>query len=82
MKDSTNESHLALVDVVANRMKADKIFEEVFPAHMEGIKNDDGAKYPQTDFECYKNLINKFEEKCMKLDEYSLKYTKAMVAEC
>ena len=80
MRSPTPENHKALSDEVAHRMKIDKIFEEAFPAHMEGIKN--GAKYLPTDFECYRNLMNVFEEKCEKLDDYSLKYAKAFVAEC
>lgn len=80
MREPTTENHQALAVELAHRMKMDKIFEEAFPAHMEGIKN--GAKYLPTDFECYKNLMNKFEEKCEKLDDYSLKYAKAFVQEC
>jgi hypothetical protein len=81
MRSPTTENHQALADEVAHRMKIDNIFETAFPAHMEGIKK--GAKFLPTDFECYRNLMTKFEEKCgEKLDDYSLKYAKAFVAEC
>lgn len=80
MRDPTPENHQALAAEIAHRMKVDKIFEEAFPAHMEAIKK--GAEILPTDFECYRNLIAKYEEKCEKLDDYSLKYAKAFVAEC
>jgi legumain len=80
MNNPTKENHQALADEIAHRMKIDKIFEEAFPAHMDAIKN--GATILPTDFECYRNLMSIFEEKCEKLDDYSLKYAKALVAEC
>jgi legumain len=80
MREPTPENHQALADEIAHRMKIDKIFQEAFPAHMEAIKN--GATILPTDFECYRNLMAAFEEKCEKMDDYSLKYAKALVAEC
>jgi len=81
MRNPTAENHQALADEIAHRMKIDSIFEQAFPAHMNAIKS--GAKVLPTDFECYRNLMTKFEEKCgEKLDDYSLKYAKAFVAEC
>lgn len=80
MRNPTKENHQALADEIANRMKVDQTFEAAFPHHMDLVKS--GGKVLPTDFECYKNLMNKFEEKCFKLDDYSLKYAKALVAEC
>jgi len=56
------------------------MFEELFPNHMEAVKS--GVKILPTDFDCYRTLMDSFEEKCEKLDDYSLKYAKAFVAEC
>jgi hypothetical protein len=80
MRNPTPENHKALADEVNHRMKMDKIFAEAFPAHMAAIKK--GEKILPTDFDCYRNLMNKFEEKCEKLDDYSMKYAAAFVAEC
>jgi len=78
--DPSTENQQALADEIDHRMKMDKMFEELFPHHMEAVKS--GAKILPTDFECYRTLIESFEEKCEKLDDYSLKYAKAFVAEC
>ena len=34
-----------------------------------------------TDFKCYRKLINRYEEQCESLDDYSLKYLKTFAAE-
>lgn len=80
MNDPTEENQKELQDEISNRMKVDKIFKEAFGHHMEAIQN--GTTPNPTDFECYRTLIAAFEEKCMKIDDYSLKYMKALVAEC
>jgi len=61
-------------------MIVDERFEKAFPLHMEAVKNNT-TPLP-TDFECYRKLINAYESSCEKMDDYSLKYMKAFVAEC
>lgn len=80
MMNPTSENHQALADEIAHRMKIDNIFESLFPAHMAAVKG--GDKILPTDFDCYRRLMSAFEDKCEKLDDYSLKYAKAFVAEC
>jgi hypothetical protein len=47
---------------------------------MEAIKN---GKIPlPTDFDCYRLLVATYEKQCMKIDDYSLKFFKVLVAEC
>eukprot|EP00355_Strombidium_rassoulzadegani_P007782 CAMPEP_0168616594 /NCGR_PEP_ID=MMETSP0449_2-20121227/5106_1 /TAXON_ID=1082188 /ORGANISM="Strombidium rassoulzadegani, Strain ras09" /LENGTH=438 /DNA_ID=CAMNT_0008657381 /DNA_START=54 /DNA_END=1370 /DNA_ORIENTATION=- len=80
MNDPSEENQKALQDEIAHRMKMDKTFEEAFPNHMDAIKA--GTTPLPTDFDCLRKLIATFEEKCEPLDDYSLKYVKAFVAEC
>lgn len=80
MTNPTPENHQALKEEITHRMKVDQIFQTAFPHHMEAIENHT-TPLP-TDFECYRNLIKSYEDKCMDVSEYSLKYFKAFVAEC
>lgn len=80
MQESTPENHKALQEELDHRMKVDKIFEEAFPRHMEAVKNNT-TPLP-TDFDCYRKLVETYEAQCEKMDDYSLKYMKAFVAEC
>jgi len=80
MADPSTENHKALQDEINHRMKVDKIFEEAFPKHIEAVRK---ATTPlPTEFECYRKLITAYEEKCMEVSDYTLKYFKAFVAEC
>jgi hypothetical protein len=80
MRDPTPENHDALAKEVAHRSRTDQIFQDAFGHHMEAVKK--GTTPLPTDFTCYRNLISAFEEKCGRFDDYSLKYAKALVAEC
>ena len=80
MRDPSPENHQALEEEIQHRMKVDKTFEQIFPAHMEAVR---GKTTPlPTDFDCYRNLIAAFEDKCFKFSEYSMKYMSALVTEC
>jgi len=80
MSDSSAENHKALQEELDHRMKVDSIFAEAFPLHMEAVKNNT-TPLP-TEFDCYRKLIATYEDKCERMDDYSLKYMKAFVAEC
>jgi len=54
--------------------------EQLFSHHFEAMKN--GTTPLPTDFECYRNLVNFYDEKCGRLSDYGMKYLKLMVAEC
>ena len=70
----------ALQKEIAHRIKVDKRFEAIFPDHMEAVR---GSTVPlPTNFDCYRSLIDQYSEKCEIMDDYSLKYMKAFVAEC
>ena len=80
LTEPTLENYEGLNKEIAHRMRVDKIFENVFPTHMEGIKK--GDKYLPTDFDCYRMLIIMYEAVCEPISDYTLKYLKAFVAEC
>lgn len=80
MRTPSLENSQALQEELNHRTKMDTLFEKLFPVHMEAIKNKT-TPLP-TDFDCYRNLVETFEAECEKLDDYSLKYAKAFVAEC
>lgn len=80
MTDATPEANAALQAEIAHRMQMDKLFSDLFPMHMDAVKNN-STPLP-TDFDCYRTLIQTFETQCEKIDDYTLKYMKAFVAEC
>ena len=57
---------------VTHRMKMDNLFSELFPMHMEAVKSNT-TPLP-TDFHCYRTLIETFETKCEKIDDYAFMY--------
>ena len=78
--DPTIENMDALKDELKYRTEIDQIFAEIFPQHIENLKKN---VYPEvTEFDCLRDLIDKFENTCRRLDDYSLKWVKAFVAEC
>jgi hypothetical protein len=80
MRDPTPENHLALKKEIDFRMKVDKTFADIFPQYMSAVKN---GEYPKiTQWGCYKEMIEQFEETCFKLDDYAMKYLGAMVHQC
>jgi len=62
------------------RQEIDKIFTELFPIHIQAVKD---KKTPNpTDFDCLRKMVSGFEDKCLKLDSYGLKFAGAFAAEC
>jgi len=81
MKNPTSENHAALQAEIDHRMKIDQIFETAFgQEHMDLVRAGETAQVQN--YDCYRTLINQFETQCEKLDDYSLKYAKALVHEC
>jgi hypothetical protein len=61
-------------------MKVDKTFDQIFPQFMAATKE---GKYPPiTEWTCYENLMDEFEKKCFKVDDYAMKYLASMVLAC
>lgn len=81
MSDPTPENHAALQAEINHRMKIDNIFETMFGEEfMNTVKSGETAMVQN--FDCYRSMIETFEEECERLDDYSLKYAKAFVHEC
>jgi legumain len=80
MTNPSAENNAALQAEISHRMKMDKLFSDLFPMHMDAVKSN-STPLP-TDFDCYRTLIETFESQCEKIDDYTLKYMKAFVAEC
>ena len=81
MKNPTPENHAALQAEIAHRVEVDALFDKMFDAeHMELVRAGKTANVQN--FDCYRSMIDTFEEKCEKFDDYSLKYAKAFVQEC
>lgn len=68
---------------LSHRLAVDKVFEQTFPDSFKFIKEGD---YPvaQTaeDFDCYRNLISQYSEKCGEPDTYTMKYFGAFLHQC
>jgi len=80
MNEPSAENQEALEAELAHRSKTDKIFADLFPRHLETIKN---KEWPlPTDFVCLRKMVDNFETHCEKLTDYSLKWVSAFVTEC
>jgi len=80
MTEPSKENNENLKNEITHRMVVDSRFETLFPQHIEAVKNNT-TPLP-TDFECYRKLVDTYENSCEKMDEYSLKHMKYFVAEC
>lgn len=81
MRDPSPENHKALQAEITHRLEVDALFDRIFDAdHMESVRSGETAVIQN--FDCYRSMIETFEEKCEKFDDYSLKYAKAFVHEC
>ena len=80
MVNPTIENQEALKAEVEHRLYIDALFASMFPQHMEAVKAHT-TPLP-TNFECYRTLVETFEASCERMDDYSLKYMAAFVAEC
>ena len=78
--DPSIENMNALQEEIKKRTDVDTRFNSLFPQHMEAIKNKT-TPLP-TDFECLRTLVDAYETHCEKMDDYSLKWVSAFVAQC
>lgn len=81
--DPTPENYKAITDEIAQRQKVEAVFNNVFPQHMEAVKNKTTPRpVTDADFACYKELINAYNTHCGRAEDYEFKYFSAFVAEC
>jgi len=57
-------------------MKVDEFFTQTYPHHLDSV-----TPLP-TEFDCYRTLIETYEQHCETFDDYSMKYMKTFVSEC
>jgi legumain len=62
------------------RAHVDATMDKLFPVHFAAAEANN-TPLP-TDFDCLRDIIDKYEQSCHKLEDYSLKWVKLMVAEC
>lgn len=75
-QNMTNESMNELNEEIMSRKLFDDMFTNIQSVHENlPIAQD-------TDFDCYKNLINHFEEKCGKFSDYGMKYMRSFYDIC
>ena len=80
ISDPSKENNLALKKEITNRMTIDDRFQKIFPNHVDAFKSNTTPE--PTDFDCYRKLVDTYEESCGRMDDFSLKYMKYFVAEC
>lgn len=79
-QDPSIENMNELQEELKMRSGVDERFHALFPHHLEAIKD---KTYPTpTDFDCLRELVETYENHCEKLNDYSLKWVSAFVAEC
>lgn len=79
-EDPSSENMEALQGELKYRTEMDKLVADMFPVHMKAVK-DKSTPNP-SDFDCLRDLMDQFNNKCTKFDDYSLKWVSALVAEC
>jgi len=62
------------------RSDVDTLFAKLFPTHLSAIKNKTVPN--PTQFDCLRTMVDTYEASCQKLNDYSLKWVSAFVAEC
>lgn len=81
--DPSTENQKALMDELDHRLTIDKRFDTLFPTFNEQVKKRE-FPLPETDedHDCYKNLINIYEENCGASDTYTMKYYGNFLHQC
>ena len=72
-----DDNHAALMNEVALRSWYDNIFQEAFP-HLQGVE----LETKLVDYDCYRFMIDSFEDSCGKFSEYGFQYAKYFVHTC
>lgn len=83
LEEATTENQQALMDEINHRLAIDQQFEQLFP---ESYANTKAKDYPvpetDEDYECYKDLIEKYEAACGFSDTYTMKYFGNFMHQC
>jgi len=77
INEGGDENHAALMAEIELRSFYDNTFSEAFP-HLEGVELENKI----TDFDCYRFLIDSFENACGKFNDYGFKYAKYLSHTC
>lgn len=79
-EDPSEENMENLMAELAKRTQIEKDFKLMFKNQIEDVKNNKVST--PSDFDCYRKLVDTYEESCGKADEYALKFFNYFVAEC
>lgn len=78
--DPSEENFKLLQDELTHRLQIDRIFQAAFPHHLEKMKSQ---TWPDLhNFDCYREYIDLFTNKCERPDDYTFKYLNLFVSEC
>lgn len=76
-RNGGEEAHKELMAEIQHRMDVDAFFGDVFSHH----DANEMVVQPE-DFDCFRFMMNNYEESCGKFSDYSLKYVKHLVHAC
>lgn len=76
MTNSSAENNAALQAEITHRMEIDTFFKDLYPQHFDSVP------VLPTDFDCYRKLIDTYQEHCGEVSDYTMKYFKLFVSEC
>lgn len=77
MNEGGDDNHAALMEEVSLRTFYDGLFKEVY----QSLKLDE-TETDLTDYDCYRFLINSFEDSCGKFNDYGFKYARYLRHSC
>ena len=77
VNEGGEDNHAALMNEIALRSWYDQVFGEVFP----GLQEEE-LETKLTDYDCYRFLIDSFENDCGKFSDYGFKYAKYLSHTC
>lgn len=80
INEPSMENQQKLMKELAHRLSIDELFQKLFPNFIQDVK--DKKTPPIDDFDCYRNLINEYKEKCGEYDVYTMKYFGAFASQC
>ena len=75
--DGGEYAHGALIEELESRDRYNAFFKQVYP-QMDTMEVNGDLK----NYDCYRNLIDTFEDGCGKFSEYGLKFTKYLAHTC
>jgi legumain len=81
-QDPSEENQKALMDELNNRLATDKRFEQLFPQFFQQVKDKTWPSLELDQYDCYRNLIDLYNENCGEADTYAMKYFGNFVHQC